>query len=193
MAAHPTRRRVMAAAAAALPLAAASGCRGLGVLGTPPPPPADVTLLQAAIAAENLMVQRYRAVLSGAASSAAALGPVLRPLLAEHGAHLAQLRSRLVMPAGSAASVSPSPPAGKRPPVPGVPAAPAAAVAFLAAAEQAAATAMRGRVTHAPASLAQLFASISASEATHVPVLSVAVTAAGVPAGPSAAGRGAAR
>jgi hypothetical protein len=30
---------------------------------------------------------------------------------------------------------------------------------------------MLGRLTHAPPSLAQLFASISASEVTHVPVL----------------------
>jgi hypothetical protein len=175
----------MAAAAAALPLAAVSGCRGIGVLGTPPPPPADVTVLQAAITAENLMVQRYRAVLNGAAGSAAALGPLLRPLLAEHVAHLAQLRSRLVVPTGSAASVSPSPPGGKRPSAPAVPTAPAAAVAFLRTAEQAAAIAMLNRVPRAPASLAQLFASISASEATHVPPLSTGVTAVGGAAAPS--------
>jgi hypothetical protein len=175
----------MAAAATALPLAAVSGCRGLGVLGTPPPPPVDVVMLQAAIAAENVMVERYRAALSGAAGSAAALGPLLRPLLAEHVAHLAQLRSRLVVPPGSAASVSPSPPGGHRPPVPTVPAAPASAMAFLRNAEQAAATAMLNRVLRAPASLAQLFASISASEATHVPVLAVAVTAAGPATEPS--------
>lgn len=191
MAEHPTRRRVIAAAATALPLAAVSGCRGLGVLGTPPPPPADVVMLQAAITAENTMVEHYRTALSGAGGSSAALGPVLRPLLAEHVAHLAQLRSRLVMPPGSAASVSPSPPGGRRPPGPPVPAAPAAAVAFLKAAEQSAATAMLNRVPRAPASLAQLFASISASEATHVPVLAVAVTAAGAASGPS--GREAAR
>jgi hypothetical protein len=52
-----------------------------------------------------------------------------------------------------------------------VPTAPAAAVAFLRAAEQAAAASMLDRLRGAPASLAQLFASISASEATHVPVL----------------------
>jgi hypothetical protein len=177
VAAEPTRRRVMAAAAAALPLAAVSGCSGLKVLGTPPPPPADIVSLQAAIAAEQVMVDRYRAVLSDAAGAAPALTPVLSPLLTEHLAHLSQLRSRLIVPAGSAASASPSPPGRS---AKNVPAAPAASVAFLRAAEQAAAAAMRSRVPHAPAALAQLYASISASEATHVPVLSVAVTAAGV-------------
>jgi hypothetical protein len=166
----------MAAAAAALPLAAVSGCGGLRVLGSPPPPAADIVTLQSAIAAEQVMVDRYRAVLSAAAGSAPALAAVLRPLLAEHVAHLSQLRSRLIVPAGSAASASPSPPGRS---AKNVPAAPAAAVAFLRAAEQAAATAMGSRVPHAPASLAQLYASISASEATHVPVLSVAATAAG--------------
>ena len=174
MAAEPTRRRVMAAAAAALPLAAVSGCSGLKVAGTPPPPPADIVTLQAAIAAEQVMVDRYRTALR-TADSAATLASVLSPLLAEHVAHLSQLRSRLIVPAGSAASASPSPPGRS---APSVPAAPAAAVAFLRSAEQAAATAMLDRVLHAPASLAQLYASISASEATHVPVLSVAVTAA---------------
>jgi len=174
VAAEPTRRRVITAAAAALPLAAVSGCSGLKVVGTPPPPAADIVTLQAAIAAEQMMVDRYRTVL-GSADSAASLASVLRPLLAEHVAHLSQLRSRLIVPAGSAASASPSPPAR---PAPTAPAAPAAAVAFLRSAEQAAAAAMLNRVLHAPASLAQLYASISASEATHVPVLSVALTAA---------------
>jgi hypothetical protein len=71
------------------------------------------------------------------------------------------------VPGGSA---SPSP-AARATRAPAVPAAPAAAVAFLRAAEQATAAAMLGRLPGASASLAQLFASISASEATHVPAL----------------------
>src|SRR5258706_210235 len=58
---------------------------------------------------------------------------------------------------------------------PAVPTAPAAAVAFLRGAEHAAASAMLDRLRGASASLAQLFASISASEATHVPALDDAV------------------
>jgi hypothetical protein len=170
------RQRVVLAAAAAVPLAAVSGCQGISVLGTPPPPPSDVVQLQAAIAAEELMVARYAAVLGQAHSWPAAAARVLPSLQAEHQAHLAQLRSRLVVPAGSAAS--PSPP-GHAAAGPAVPAGPAAAIAFLAGAEHASTTAMLGRLMHAPASLAQLYASISASEATHVPLLDQAGQAAG--------------
>jgi hypothetical protein len=69
-----------------------TGCKGLGVLATPPRPPADVTLLQDAILAEQLMITRYRAAIRELAGRAADLGPVLRPVLAQHVAHLAQLR-----------------------------------------------------------------------------------------------------
>lgn len=178
MAANPTRRVVLAAAAA-LPLVGVSGCEGVRVLGTPPSPAPDVTMLREAIAAEQLLITQYTAVLRdvggaggiAAGGSPAALATALKTLLAEHRAHLAQLRSRLVIPAGSLDS-SPSP-AGRATP-PTVPAAPSAGVAFLRAAEQAATAAMLDRLRAAPASLAQLFASISASEATHVPVLEAA-------------------
>jgi len=172
----PARRRAVLAAAAALPLAAVSGCQGLGVLGTPPPPAPDVVLLQAAIAAEKLMVARYASALRLARAWPGAAAQALRPLQAEHQAHLAQLQSRLVVPRGSAASASPS---GHATAPPAVPTTPTAAIAFLTTAEQAAAVAMLGRLTNAPAALAQLFASISASEATHVPVLDRAGQAAG--------------
>jgi hypothetical protein len=162
VAAHPTRRVVLAAAIT-VPLAAVSGCGGADVLATPPRPDADVGLLRSAIAAEELMIARYGAVIGNAT---AAVTSVLAPLLAEHRAHLAQLRSRLVAPAGSQ---TPSPRAPAAPA--GVPSAQSAALAYLRGAEQAAAAALLGRLPHAPASLAQLFASISASEATHVPVL----------------------
>jgi Ferritin-like domain len=169
----------MLAAAAMLPLAAVSGCGGVDVLDTPPSPAPDVTVLREAIAAEEQLVTWYAAVLRDArgaggtpgGGSPAALTAVLEPLLAEHRAHLAQLRSRLVVPAGSAASPSPSRRAAAAPAAPG---AGSAGVAFLRAAEQAAATAMLDRLRNATGSLAQLFASISASEATHVPVLDAA-------------------
>jgi Ferritin-like domain len=176
VAAHPTRRVVLAAAAA-LPLAAASGCGGVDVLSAPPRLSPDVALLRSAIAAEQMMVARYTNVMNdarnpggtpaaGRSGSPAALAAALEPMLAEHRSHLAQLQSRLIVPAGAAPLPSERAPAG-----PAAPTAPGAAVAFLRAAEQAAATAMLDRLPQAPASLAQLFASISASEATHVPVL----------------------
>jgi hypothetical protein len=163
VAAHPTRRVVLAAAAA-LPLAAVAGCDGVDVLAAPPHPAPDVGQLRSAIAAEQLMIARYTAVLGGAAPDT--VTAALRPLLAEHQAHLAQLRSRLIVPAGS-----PTPPGHSGAARVTVPSDPGAAAAFLRDAEQAASAALLGRLLHAPASLAQLFASISASEATHVPVL----------------------
>jgi hypothetical protein len=171
LAVNPTRRVVLAAVAAA-PLAAVSGCDGVKVLGTPPSPAPDVTGLRDAIAAEQLMITQYTAVLHAAKSSSGGLTAALEPLLAEHRAHLTQLRSRLIVPAGGPASTpSPSgrPSSSSEPPT-----APGAGVAFLRTAEQAAAAAMLDRLRSAPASLAQLYASISASEATHVPALDAA-------------------
>jgi hypothetical protein len=170
--ADPTRRAVIAAAAS-LPLVAVTGCSGVDVLASPPSPAPDVGLLREAITSEQLMVTWYSEVLrnlgnAGAArGSPASLTAALEPLLAEHRAHLTQLRSRLIVPAGG-----PSPsPSYRAPGAPVVPTAAGAAVAFLRSAEQAAATAMLGRLPGASPSLAQLFASISASEATHVPAL----------------------
>jgi hypothetical protein len=171
LAVNPTRRVVLAAAAA-VSVAAVSGCDGVKVLGAPPSPAPDVTALRDAIAAEQLMITRYAAVLRDAGSSSAGLTAALEPLLAEHRAHLTQLQSRLIEPAGGPAG-SPSP--SGRPASPSAPpTAPAAGVAFLRTAEQTAAAAMLDRLHSAPASLAQLYASISASEVTHVPVLDAA-------------------
>src|SRR5258706_325840 len=137
VAADPTRRAVIVAAAA-LPLAAMSGCDGVDVLASPPPQAPDVGLLRAAIAAERLMITQYADVLRGLGKgSPAALTRSLEPLLAEHRAHLAQLQSRLIVPVGSA-SPSPLPSRGAAG-APAVPTAPAAAVAFLRGAEHAAA------------------------------------------------------
>jgi len=166
LAADPTRR-VIIAAAAVLPLVAVSGCGGVDVLASPPAPARDVGVLRAAIAAEQLMIMRYAAV----------LGDVQNPGQGAAGggtsATLTAALEPLNVPAGSTSpSPSPSRRAGSAPPVP---TAPTAAIAFLRAAEQAAAAAMLDRMRGAAASLAQLFASISASEATHVPVLDDAV------------------
>ena len=183
MAADPTRRVVLAAAAL-LPLAAVSGCGSVNVLAAPPSESPAVGLLRSAIAAEQAMIAHYGGVLHGAHGggnpAGVDLAAELEPLLAEHRAHLAQLQSRLIIPAGSSASASPSPsPSGRAAAAQPVPTAPAAAVAFLKNAEQAGATALLARLVTAPSSLAQLFASISASEATHVPVLDAVAVRAG--------------
>jgi hypothetical protein len=158
-----TRRRVLAATAAALPLVI-GGCKGLGALGTPPKPAADVAVTRDAITVESTLIARYGAVLAALPS----LAGELSPLLAQHHDHLARLRARLIIPRAAAqpsASPSPSP----RPaPVPGTP---AGALADLRDAENAAAVALLAHLNTAPPSLAQLLVSISASEATHALIL----------------------
>jgi hypothetical protein len=163
-------RRALLAAAGGVTIAAATGCHGVGALGTPPKPAADAEILRTAIATELLTIRRYRAALAGTGSGHHGLPAVLRALLGEHQQHLEQLRSRLVIPAGAKLR-------GRRPrpaEAPGGPAASASPLAPLIAAERASSAFLLSRVTAVPASLAQLFASIAASEATHVPVLQAA-------------------
>ncbi len=57
-----SRRALLTASAAALPLLV-TACKGIQALGTPPPPPADVRALQAAISAEAAMIARYDSAL----------------------------------------------------------------------------------------------------------------------------------
>ena len=162
--AHKATRRSVLAAAVTLPLAA-TGCKGIGGLGTPPRPLPDVAVLREAITGEILMISRYTAVLAAAPGMAGSL----RPLLDQHRAHLARLRARLVDPRlASRASPAPSPAhlAGQ------VPGTPAAARAYLRGAEDAAAQALLRHLAAASPSLAQLLASIAASEASHALLLS---------------------
>jgi hypothetical protein len=165
VAADMTRRAVLAATAA-LPLLV-TGCKGVAAFDALPKPPPDVVLLRAAISAEQQMIARYDAAIRVLRGGDADLASVLAPLLAEHREHLAQLRSRLIVPAGSAAAARrPRGPARPR-----LPAGPDQVIAYLQVAEQNASTWLLPRVLAAPASLAELLASIAASEATHVPVL----------------------
>ncbi len=159
------RRSVLAAAGAAVPLLAA-GCKGLGGLGTLPRPAPDVATLRGAISTEQALIARYRSALA----ASPALRDTLEPLLGQHLAHLAALRSRLVGPAAAPRPDRPGPAATG--------AGPAGPFAELAGAEQAAASAQLSRLVAASPSLAQLLASISASEASHAALLR---TAKGVP------------
>lgn len=164
MARDATRRRVLAIAAAALPLAVA-GCKGIGALGTPPKAAPGVAVVGDAITVETRLIAHYGAVLA----AVPALAGSLRPLLAQHHDHLARLRARLIIPPGSRAH-DPVSPSGSPAPF-AVPGTPAAALRHLRDAENAAATAQLAHLAAAPPSLAQLLASISASEATHAMVL----------------------
>jgi hypothetical protein len=166
------RRRVLAASAVALPLLlGVAGCRSSDAFTGPDPlagrPPLghDVLTLQAVIAAEENMIDLYRTAISGAAQTSRA--GLLRSLLAQHEQHLVQLKSRLIVPPG--ASASPSPSSGARAST--SPRASTVTVPRLRAAERASAAELVQRLAAVPPALAQLFASIAASDATHVTAL----------------------
>ena len=166
MARDATRRRVLTAAAAALPLVAA-GCKGISALGAPPKPAPDVTVVTAAIAVETQLIARYGEVLAASPG----LGPARRPLLAHQHEPRTRLRARLIVPVGGQPLPTPRATARRTARVPG---SPAAALGYLRDAEDAAAGALLAHLATAPPSLAQLLASISASEATHALILSTA-------------------
>jgi hypothetical protein len=157
-----TRRCVLAAAAAALPLVVA-GCKGIGALGTPPKPAPEVAVVQGAITVENYLITRYGAVLAAVPG----LAGELRPLLAQHHEHLARLRARLIIPLGGPPTPSPKPTPSAAP----VPGTAGGAVAYLRDAENEASASLLAHLDTAAPSLAQLLASISASEATHALIL----------------------
>ena len=158
---------MLAASAAALPaLLATAGCRSSDAFAGPDPlagRPAlspDVITLQEVITAERAMIALYQAAVSGGTRPAR----TLEGLLAQHRQHLNRLQARLVLPPGSG-SVSPSPsrsPSLSRGRV---------TIAQLHAAERASATDLVRRLVSVPPALAQLFASIAASDATHAVAL----------------------
>jgi hypothetical protein len=122
--------------------------------------------LRASISTEQSLVDAYRRALGAHPALAASL----RTFLTQHEDHLNQLRSRLIVPPHVAASpsASPTPSAPASPP----PASASATITALGAAERGAAAAQSRRLGTAEPSLAQLLASIAASEATHAAALS---------------------
>ncbi|HEY6492100.1 MAG TPA: hypothetical protein VIZ43_02425 [Trebonia sp.] len=160
-----SRRQLLAASPTTLPLfLALSACKGPAVLGAPPSvSPQTQTLLRALTAEQNLIW-----IYNTAIASYSALEPTLAPLRAEHEAHLTKLRARVIEPPGktvpSAVTAKPALGATRE-----------AVLAQLRAAEQTAVTTLMSRLDGASPSLAQLYASIAASEATHVSVLSARV------------------
>ena len=152
---------MLAASPTTLPLfLALSGCKGPAVLSGPPPVAPQTQTLLHAVTAELNLIWIYNKTMA----EYSALGPTLAPLLAEHEAHLARLRARVIEPPGkktpSAATARPK-----------LAATPSGALSQLKQAEQAAVTVQLGRLAGASPSLAQLYASIATSEATHVTTL----------------------
>jgi len=168
------RRRILLASATALPLLlATAGCRSSDLFAGPDPlagrPPLghDVLTLQAVIAAEEKLVDMYRTAID-VEPGTAARSRVLTSLLTQHEQHLAQLRARLIEPAGTPATSAPSASVAGGTVGPG----PAdLTTARLRAAERASAAGLVQRLATVEPALAQLFASIAASDATHVTVL----------------------
>ena len=152
---------MLAASPTTLPLfLALSACKGPAVLSGPPPVSGQTQALLHAVTAELNLIWIYNKTMAGYSG----LRPALAPLLAEHQAHLARLRARVIEPPGRK--------------VPGtVTARPAlartsqGALTQLRDAEHAAAGVLLGRLAGASPSLAQLYASIATSEATHVTTL----------------------
>ena len=160
---------MLLASAAALPLLlGAAGCRSSDVFTGPDPlagrPPLghDVLTLQAAIAAEENMIDLYQLAISG--DSGTTRARTLRSLLAQHQQHLVQLKARLIVPPGASASPSPSSASPS-------PRASTVSITRLRAAERASAADLVRRLATAPPALAQLLASIAASDATHATAL----------------------
>src|ERR1700742_3767191 len=162
-----SRRQLLAASPTTLPLfLTLSGCKGPAVLSAPPTvSPQTQTLLHAVTAELNLIW-----IYNKAMSAYSGLAATLAPLRAEHEAHLAQLRGRVIEPPGKRApdTVTERPALG---------ATAATTLAQLRAAEQAAVKTLMIRLNGASPSLAQLYASIAASEATHVSVLTARIGA----------------
>jgi hypothetical protein len=161
---------MLLASATTLPLLlAATGCRsseafaGPDPLAGPPSPAPDVITLEAVIAAETNLIQLYKRAINGVSRATA-------PLLSQHEQHLAQLSARLVLPSptssppGQGGRGAPPGSGGSRGVVP-------PGLAQLQAAERESAAKLVRQLGAAEPALAQLFASIAASHATHVAAL----------------------
>jgi hypothetical protein len=140
-----------------------AGCRsadlfaGPDPLGGRPPLAHDTVVLQAVIAAELDLISRYKSVMGPSQNS------LFPAFLAQHQQHLGQLRARLIVPPGAQASATPTASA--------TPGALSHPVAWLSDAERASAASLTERLVSVEPSLAQLFASIAASDASHADAL----------------------
>ena len=164
-----SRRRVLTTAVAGSAIAATASCGVPEALRKPPGLSASVRKLRASITAEQGLVDSYHAVIRRYPQ----LSALLNSFLGQHQQHLAQLQGRLIVPPHVTMSPVPSPAeAGPASAAPASASSAGAAVALLVKAEQNAAAAQLGRLSRVPPSLAQLLASIAASEATHAAALS---------------------
>ena len=157
---------MLAASPTTLPLfLALSACKGPAVLSGPPPVDPQTQTLLHAVTAELNLIWIYNKTMAGYSG----LRPTLAPLLAEHQAHLARLRARVVEPPGKKVSDTVTA-------RPAVAATASGALAQLRDAEQTAVGVLLSHLGGASPSLAQLYASIATSEATHVTMLATRIS-----------------
>ena len=136
-----SRRRILAVSTMMLPVAAAASCGAPDLLAPPPGPSPSVRTLRASITAEQSLVNGYHRILA----AYPALTAMLHPFLIQHDQHLAQLKSRLIIPPHVKVTPLPAPPAPAR-----LPASARAAVTMLGDAERSAAAAQLGRSPRPP-------------------------------------------
>ena len=152
---------MLAASPTTLPLfLALSACKGPAVLSGPPPVAPQTQTLLHAVTAELNLIWIYNKTMAEYSD----LAPALAPLLAEHQAHLARLSARVIEPPGKKV---PDTVTAR----PAIAATASGALSQLRDAEQTAVGALLGRMVGAAPSLAQLYASIATSEATHATAL----------------------
>jgi hypothetical protein len=162
---------IVAAAAGSLGLAGfLTGCKGITALGPVPHVGADVVTLEHAISAEEAMVAVYQAAVNRLGNTSITSGngsdaQVVAVIHAEHAEHLRQLRARLILPPRYA-QTKPGPSRSPKPPQ--LPADTKAVIATLAGYERSAAVRLTSELIAVPGALAQLMASIAASESAHV-------------------------
>ena len=153
-------RRQILIAAPVLALVAA-GCEPLNVAeGKTPAVSDEVRMLQAAVAAEQDLIDLYTKTMA----SYSGLSSALAPLLAQHRDHLSHLRATVSYPAGKSAPTR----SGRVAVASGDS---AAAVRALRSAESAAAAGQLARLASVSAGNAQLLASIATCETLHVSTL----------------------
>ena len=160
------RRDLLGAALGTVGLALVAGCTSTpAARPRPSPTPTRPDPQLADLTNERVLLAAYDATLRAHPT----LANRLRPVRADHAAHVTALR-RLLTPAGGhrRTSASPTPPAPTAAPVP---ADPAAALAALRTAEQSAYAARTRSCLAAATDRAALLGSIAASEASHGVVL----------------------
>jgi hypothetical protein len=185
----PARRVVLTIPALAVPAVSAAGCAGSSKPGglTRAQVDADAQARARVAASETELIARYDAALAlPEVSGNPALAARLSGVRAEHAGHLAAVRtpgaasgpSPSPPSAGPSSRTNPSPGPSQSPPSPGAtttssapPADAKTAVAGLVTAEHAAASRLTADVLAMDGPMAQLLASISASESGHAALL----------------------